>query len=206
MADEWPRNYTPDELGIIARSLEPHKLSDDALWRLQEAAKAFQWGSLADFGSLEADSCTFFPSTNKDRRKQFQEIVALCKGGAPTAGIEKALNELDVLASQLLGVVDLTDRSSIQRAAECALTKIPKSGPDPKRARRQFIGELACIFELVTGKRPSRRVHDREYGPFLSFVRAALEPFKASQGCEADIKAVLKGQKTESRPTCSRRA
>jgi hypothetical protein len=47
----------------------------------------------------------------------------------------------------------------------------------------------------VTGRRPGRRFHKKEYGEygrFLEFVKAALNPFKAAQGCEADIKAVLK--------------
>ena len=36
---------------------------------------------------------------------------------------------------------------------------------------------------------------DREYGPFVSFVRAALVPFGAERGCEADIKTALKRYK-----------
>jgi hypothetical protein len=76
-------------------------------------------------------------------------------------------------------------------AAESALAKIPTRGPDPKRARRQFIGDLACIFRRVAGRRPGRSVFDQEQGGFLQFVKAALEPFKATQGCKADIKFVL---------------
>ena len=74
--------------------------------------------------------------------------------------------------------------------------KIRTSGPDPKRARRQYIGDLVCIYSRATGKRPGRWVHDIEGGEFRDFVIAALEPFKATQGCEADIKVALRSKHT----------
>jgi hypothetical protein len=51
---------------------------------------------------------------------------------------------------------------------------------------------LADIYEFVTGLPATRCVHDQEEGPFREFVIAALTPFKANQGCEADIKIVLR--------------
>jgi hypothetical protein len=88
----------------------------------------------------------------------------------------------------------------LKEAAELALAKIPERGPHPKRGRRQFIGDLAKIFLRVTGKRPGRSVNDQEGGLFLAFVNAALRPFGAEQGCEAEIKAKLAQMKKRKRP------
>ena len=55
-----------------------------------------------------------------------------------------------------------------------------------------FVRDLIPIFEDLTGQPAGRRVLDQEYGPFLDFVRAALQPFKATQGCEADIREALR--------------
>jgi hypothetical protein len=199
--DGWPYSYVPKELDAIAKSIGLQKLDEDAIEQLQAAAAAYQWGMLADYGSSEADPGEFFPSSNKDRREQFQQIASLCERGAPLAEIETAVNELDALASQLFGNPNITDREGIQRAAKRALTNIPKSGPDPKRARCQFIDASFPIFEHETGRIPTRRVRvsGEDYGPFFDFVKAALAPFGswAMQGCEADIKALLHRRKKE---------
>jgi hypothetical protein len=92
----------------------------------------------------------------------------------------------------------------LKEAAELALAKIPRRGPDPKRGRRQFIVDLAKIFPRIFPRKirklPGRSVHDEEGGLFLAFVKAALRPFGAEQGCEADIKAALARLKRRKRP------
>lgn len=189
MPSEWPRRYTRAELEAIAKSIGQSNLHPRTVDKLQEAVQAYQWGSLEDD--------RVFPfSTNKGRGKSLKNIMTLCEQEAPAEEIEIALNELDVVASQLLGAVDPIDRRSVQSAARAALKKIRTSGPDPKRARRQYIGDLVCIYSRATGKRPGRWVHDIEGGEFRDFVIAALEPFKATQGCEADIKVALRSKHT----------
>jgi hypothetical protein len=184
MSGEWPRLYTATELKTIAKSIGHTRLAEDVAERLQVAVEAYQWGSLWD-------DRIFLSSTNKGRRMQFNRIVELCKNGATNAEIEEAWRELDGFAIRLLGPVDKTDHEKLRAAAECAARKTPKRGPDARRARRQFVGKLVGIYELLSKKRASRIVDCGEYGPFLEFVRVALTPFKAAIGCEADIKIAL---------------
>jgi hypothetical protein len=185
MSHEWPRRSTQVELEAIAKSIRQNNLDPVAVERLQEAVEAYQWGGLVD-GRI------FPSSTNKGRRKSLKHIIALCEQEVTAEEIELEMNGLDAIASQLLGAVDPTDRQKVKSAAEGALKRIPKRGPDPKRARLHFIEDLICIYSRATGKRPVRVVDKvGEYGEFHDFVRAALEPFKATQGCEADIKAAL---------------
>lgn len=187
-----PRGYTATERDSIAHSVNLHKLSKFAVVRLQKAVANYQWGSIADNG-------IFSSSTNKGRRELLELIVELCQQGAPGAEIEGVINVLDGPTCELLGIMNIDDYRGIQHAAECALVEIHNSRPDPKRARRQFVRELARIYELMTGQRPTRRVtaDGKDYGPFLDFVKAALPPFKAAMGCEADIKAVLEELKQD---------
>jgi hypothetical protein len=188
MSNEWPRCYTHVEFEAIAKSIGQGNLHVRTVDKLQEAVAAYQWGSLVDDRSFPS-------STNKGRRKSLKHIIALCEQKAPSEEIELELNGLDALASQFLGTVDPTDRRRVKSAVEGALKRIPKQGPDPKRARLHFIEDLICIYSRATGKRPGRSVHDGEGGEFRHFVRAALEPFKATQGCEADIKVALNRSK-----------
>ena len=58
-------------------------------------------------------------------------------------------------------------------------------------------------------QRLGRRVREQEYGrgltfqqdygPLLDLMKAAVEPFNGTKGCEADIKAVLSQRKRASR-------
>ena len=196
MPRELPRRYTPDELDAITASLRPHTVDTRNIERLQQAAERYQWARLSD----EKNVLKHFPSsTNRGRRSQFKLIIELCERGASESEIEIALNGLDGWASQLLGTAGTNDRSKLKEAAELALTKISARGPNPKRGRRQFIGDLAKIFLQITRKRPGRSVHDQEGGLFLAFVKTALRPFGAEQGCEADIKAKLAQMKERKR-------
>jgi hypothetical protein len=181
MPSEFPRLYTPAELEAIANSVLLGELASSHVERLQKAVGQYQWATLVDDG--------IFPgSTNKGRRKLLKRIIELCEQGASSEEIEAELVKLDAVTSQWL---DVADRQQLRRSAEAALRKLPKSGPDPKRARRQYICDLARIFLRITGKRPGRSVHDQEGGLFRAFVKAALRPFNAEQGCEADMAVVL---------------
>src|SRR5262245_53148335 len=124
MPSQWPRPYSQDELGAIARSIGLEKLSDIVVESLQEAVERFQWGSLVD-------DRVFPYSTNKGRREQLKKLNELCIQGVPTEDISAAINELDGIASQLLGCINRADPSSVKAATEAALSKIPASGPDP---------------------------------------------------------------------------
>jgi hypothetical protein len=198
---EWPRSYTPAELEAFAQSIGRSALPPHVVERLQEAVRPYQWGRSFDEGEFppgfKAESLT-----NKGRRKRLKRIIELCKEYAPPNEIQEAVNELDGPTSQLLTFDDKTkraphvsDHQGMLYVAERALAQIPLSGPDPGRARLGFILDLIPIFEDLTGLRAGRRFHDREYGPFLDFVRAALSPFKATQGCEADIADALRLRK-----------
>lgn len=135
--------------------------------------------------------------TNKGRSKLLEFIIKLCDEGAPSSEIENACNRLSRWGPQIFGSIDKTDPEKLKAAAELVLAELPKRGPTPKQARRRFIRNLYEIFFRTTRRIPGRSVHDGEKGDFLRFVRAALEPFKATQGCEADIKAVLREMKKQ---------
>lgn len=205
---EWPRLYTSAELEALAKSLGCKELGRVTVYKLQKAVEAFQWACFFDDG--------YFPSNTKlSRRQRLMNIISLCQQEAPAEEIEVVLNELDGHTSQLLGPVNSTDLQAVHNAAEVALKKIPSSGPDRKRAARQFIEELARIYHRVTGEFPGRRVHirdyapehvtdndlpDQEYGPFRDLVKAALMPFEPEdkkaprrkrRRYNADIRAAL---------------
>jgi len=165
--------------------------------------EAYQWASATDQDAF-VERGPKHRSVNKRRREQLKNIISLCDQGEPEE-VKLALEELDGATSQNLGDpgpdglrrIHVTDLLAVKIAAERALEKIPMSGPDPQRAKQQFIMELACIFRLVTGECPGRRVKTydpsagEEYGPFRDFVWAALEPFGATNGCHVDIKVAL---------------
>jgi len=185
---EWPRCYTPDEIDLITKSLRVQQLDPRNVERLQQAVEAYQWARLED-------DKIFPSSTNKGRRERLKQIVNLCeRQPPPTKRIEILYNALDGWASQLLGPVNPRDHLAMKSAAEQALLNIPTSGPDSKRARRQFIRHLARIFLRVTGKRPGRSVDGGECGSFHAFVEAALKPFIATQFA-ADMKFALAAAK-----------
>jgi hypothetical protein len=176
----WPRCYTRTELKTIAAAAGPI-----ALQKIQRAVEAYQWASLTE------PSGPFFRS-NKERREQLNNIVKLIDAKAPASKIESALKELDGTTWKLLDPVDAGNPRRLRTVISIAIKKIPRSGRHRERARLQYIGDLARIYSYATGRRPTRIVHDRETGPFREFVIAALTPFNAAQGCEADIKKVLR--------------
>jgi hypothetical protein len=185
--------YMPGELAAIEASIAPYKIDSGTKQLLQDALARYQVEYLKDDPFMREN----FPAlTNKGRRRQLELIIKLCEEGAPSSEIEQALSTLDKDTRQLLLPV-ADDREKLKVRAEVALAAIGKRGPTPKRAHLPFIRDLAKIFIQITGRIPGRSVHDQEQGDFLRFVKAALEPFGASQGCERGIKIVLAEMKKE---------
>ena len=198
---EWPCRYTSTELEILAKAARVEKFSPVIVEKLQRAVEEFQWAKSGDPGGI------FFRS-NKEKRCQLHQILKLCAAQRSTTKIELALRGLDGPTSQRLGRVR-AGHPRLLTAIRRVLKKIPRSGPDPERSHRQFIGKLKRIFAHATPLRPGRRVRKqdvdrfrttlKDYGPFLAFVKAAVEPLDATRCCEADIKAVLHQRKIASR-------
>jgi hypothetical protein len=184
---ERPRRYTAAELEWMAKAARIKAFDSDLSEALQAAVEAYQWADEADPGGL------FFYS-NKERRNQLTDLINLCGSQASAEEIQNKLNELDGPTSQLLGPVSASNPQRLARAADRARHTIPLSAPDRSRARRQFVRDLVSIFSDATGQGPGRRVRisGEEYGELRDFVRAALDPFKAAQGCEDDIKFALR--------------
>src|SRR5262249_6567643 len=115
------------------------------------------------------------------------------------------LRGLDAPTLQRLGRVR-AGHPRLPAAIRRVLKTIPSSA---KRARRQFVGDLYHIVPKLKRQRLGRRVRKQEYGrgltfqidygPLLDLVKAAIEPFGATRGCEADIGAVLRQRKRASR-------
>jgi hypothetical protein len=190
----WPRRYTSAEIDVITAALGT-SIDSDTHEKLQQEVEGYQWASLADEGSV------FLCSTNKGVRYQLNCVLNLLLENATDETINIALNELDGLTRQRLGRVGTSDRRRLARAVRRVIKSIPDSAPDRKRGRRQYIAGLACIFQSMTNVRPSRywdgkeEAGKEEKGRFTAVVKAALTPFKATQGCAADIKHIVNQRK-----------
>jgi hypothetical protein len=198
---KWPRGYSRAELKI----LKPHfkavgvEFSPAIVEQLQTAVHGLQWAMSADPGGI------FFRS-KEEKRYRLNRILKLHAAQRPPEKIELALRGLDGPTSQRLGRVR-AGHPRLPTAIRRVLRKIPTRGLDRKRARRQFFGDL---YDIVKGRRLGRRVRQQEYGglghkfqkdygPLLDLMKAAVEPFNGTKGCEADIKAVLSQRKRASR-------
>jgi hypothetical protein len=189
---EWPRRYTLDELEAIAKPLSK-KIGCVSLERLQRAVEGYQWAGVAEEQIFD---CT----TRKGQRKQLNRIIELLCKQAPDEEIQIELDSLAAPMSQRLRVASLAKRKQLARAVRRLRDDLPDSGPDPKRARLQFIGDLWSVFYCATGKRPGRVVHVDVGGDFVKFVEAALRPFDEtlimSKGWQEDIKQAIKRRNT----------
>jgi hypothetical protein len=182
--------YLPDELAEIEDSIAPNKIDSRVKQLLQEALARYQVEYLKDDPFMRDN----FPAlTNKGRRRQLELIIKLCEEVAPSSEVEKALGKLGKDNRQLLWPAARIDHEKLKVCTELAIAKTGKRGPTPKQSRLPFIRDLARLFIQITDRIPGRSVPLAypEQGCFLRFVKAALEPFNASQGCEADIKIVL---------------
>lgn len=180
---EWPRCYTASELDRLAAALGRKELKFISQERLQRAVKEYQWSKWADAGL-----------SRKRQRQQLEDIIKLCKPNALGEELQNALDKLDGPTSHRLGAVGIHDRRELARKARKLAQEIPKSGPDPKRGRLQFVCDLEGISYRITGNSGTRRVHldpHKEYGQFRDFVIAALSPFGDAIGCEVEIKEAI---------------
>jgi hypothetical protein len=190
----WPRRYTIAELETIANAAGVKKCGPIAREKLQRAVEAYQWAATVDSGG------PFFRS-NKERRDQVKRILKLRAQNAPADKIDEELEAADAVTSQLLPPILDGHPKTYKRAVRRALEMLSRRGPNPSGARLQFVAELICIFEYASRRRAGRSVHfcGQEQGEFRAFVRAALRPFNAAKGCEADIRLALTRHKTRLR-------
>ena len=147
----WPRRYTIDELKAIADAARVKKCGPIAKEKLQRAVVAYQWATTVDPGG------PFFRS-NKERRDQVKRIFKLRAQNAPTEKIDEELEAADAVTSRLLLPILFGHPKTYKRAARRVLEMLSRPGPNPSRARLQFVAELICIFEYVTRRRAGRSV------------------------------------------------
>ena len=192
---EWPRGYRPAELEILKPLFKALgvEFSPAIVETLQQAVQGLQWAMSADPGGI-------FSGSNREKRYKLNRILKLIAAHRPPKKIELALRGLDGPTSQRLGRVG-AGHPRLPTAIRRVLKKTLKRG-DRKRARRQFFDDL---YDIVKRQRPGRRVRmqeyglgltfQKDYGPLLDLMKAAVEPFGAIKGCEADIRAVLHQRK-----------
>jgi hypothetical protein len=194
---EWPRLYTPAELETLKplfKAAGVKRLGRTIVRKLQKAVQEFQWAMSADPGGI-------FFSPKSEKRYRLKRILKLHAAQRPPKKIELALRGLDGPTLQLLGCAG-AGHPRLPTAIRRVLKKIPRTGPDRKRARRQFFGDL---YDIVKRRHLGRRVRQQEYGPgrkfqkdygpLLDLMKAAVAPFSTTKGSEADVKAVLLKQK-----------
>ena len=179
----------PSELAKVEESIAPYKFDSGAKQLFLRAVVIYEIEYFNDDPLMRENIAEL---TNNGRRKLLELIIKLCDEGAPSSEIENACNRLSRWDHRIFGSINKTDPEKLKGCRESLLAEVPKRGPTARQARRYFIRNLYEIFVRTTGRLPGRSVHDGEKGDFLLFVKAALEPFKATQGCEADIKAVLR--------------
>jgi hypothetical protein len=198
---EWPRRRTPAELETLKplfKAVGVEKFDTAVVRKLQKADQDFQWAMSADPGGI------FFRS-DKETRYKLRRILKLHAAQRPPKKIELALRGLDGPTLQRLGRVR-AGHPRLPAAIRRVLKTIPSSA---KRARRQFVDDLYDIVPKLKRQRLGRGVHKQQYGrgltfqedygPLLDLAKAAIEPFGATRGCEADIKAMLHQRKKASR-------
>jgi hypothetical protein len=190
---EWPRPYTAVELEAPAKALGLKTFTATIIEQLQTEVEGFQY-------AMWADALISY----KRQRDILNRIIELFVCHAPDEAIWSALDELDGPTSQRLGPTPTVGpwplgtihRKALARKIRAVREKLQRCGPNPKRARRQFIDGLLPIYRQVRSGYPGRRIKapSEPYGPLYDFVTAAIDPFdtcRATMGCDDDIRAVL---------------
>jgi hypothetical protein len=173
--------YSGDQWKPIAKALGLPRPTQYLKRAVTQAAEEYHWAKTSEKYRLG----------RAERRWQLEQIIVNAKA------LEAALRKLDYPTTKLLEApISVDDITLLVTTVEQAIDRIPKTSGEPKKARLQYVRELARIFEIVTGRRPARRVHDRECGPFHEFVKACLSPIdaRATQGVEADIRKAVRRQ------------
>jgi hypothetical protein len=181
-------DYTDGEWAAIAKTLDLPDITKGLKQELLEALCEYSWAKSAEEDRL----------TRRDRRRLLEEIILVAEN------FKSLLKKADYPTLNLLGsAVTIDNIGLFIDGAKRALAKVPKRSGEPKKARLQFVCALAGIFEKATRSRPTRRVHDVEYGPFREFVEACLRPVDAHamSGVDADIRETIKRRSGKSGPT-----
>jgi hypothetical protein len=197
---DWPRPYTAVDLGALANALGLKTFTATIIEQLQTEFAGFQYAMWAD-ASI----------SYKLQRDNLNRIIELFVCHAPDEAIWSALYELDGPTSQRLGPTPTVgpwplgtiNRKALARKIRAVRKKLQRCGPNPEMARRQFIRRLLPIFRQARKESPGRRIKapSTPYGPLYDFVMAAIspyDPFKATMGCDDDIRAVLYRRKKRS--------
>ena len=114
----------------------------------------------------------------------------------------------EVMASIISSLDALTKASA--HAADALLNVKRGEKQRCNFTRADCVGELGILWRMLTGKRPTRRVHSddssdykKPYGPFHDFVVTALKPIfgdkKENRGIDAVIKGVVSGMEKNPR-------
>ena len=180
---EIPEFYAPDDYGRMAEALGIPELSAAQMEELGNAAHRYWIDIKLEIEPGQRDGPARFPSQSK--RRMAVERVAKVARRLQAALDDPALYEhrgrwpvpkkgsLEDLAS----AADETAHFLAQETGE-------RPGGRPTIAgRRNFVRELATLFEECTGHRATRRfdsIEEKECGPFLDFVKAALGPVRES--------------------------
>jgi hypothetical protein len=187
MENQDTQIYSADDFLLMATAFEIEQLPDEIKEKVTQAAEAYEWAAIGDVWNSRAEL-----------REMLKKIAK------QTEKLEVVLRKLDQKTARRLDANIGPDALGILRVkAEQAREKIPKSGHEPYRARRQFVAELADIYEKATGKKPARRSDPKkggDYGPFRDFVLAALRPIAPHEtsGADGDIRAVISARNKSS--------
>jgi hypothetical protein len=172
--------YSGDQWVRIAEALALPRPTQYLKRALPKAAEEYRWAKTTE---------EKYSLGRAEQRRRLKEIKV------KTAELYAALRKLDYPTTELLETpITVDDVALLVAAAEQAIDRVHRTGGEPKKARLQYVRELARIFEIATGRRPARRVHDREYGPFRDFVEASLRPIDphAISGFDFDIRKAIK--------------
>ena len=172
--------FSDEDLRQLADILEIKAFDDAQTGDLQKAATHYveiEWGEFK-FWPNRAEQRRAFQRVAEDARNLIEalsEPALFCHEGGE-----------ELAATYTAPLSELAERAN--KVAEA----IPKTGAEPKTARKMFVDDLARVFEEVTGRRPtlSRKLDGQPSGMFFNFVYAAVGALHqhATQGIEADIR------------------
>jgi hypothetical protein len=203
--NEWPRQYSPDELAKIAEVLGLKSLSREMEEELQEIAEAYCWTDLWVPRKGEPEVMGLRWGTRNDHLRRIAKLagqLARCRQNSAEAQAQfgelmKLLFDRDGIdgpTSQLL-VTRYTDQqlaqfanrlgtpeantafADLRGAAKRALDRTRRPGR-PREPRYDLVEALADFYKRHMGNEPRRSGPDSGPGPFERLVLAALEPLE----------------------------
>jgi hypothetical protein len=175
--------YTLDDFQRFAKILGVPNLSPEHVKRLQRAALHYWF--LAVFDMTRPKRSEYRKALERITVSAQELKAALEHRASMHVGDFKSLSSINT---------DVLD--NLAEAAEETANHIPKSGANPKTARKRFVADLGDIYFAATSKHPtfSRNRHHEPSGQFFKFVEAALRPLNAHAipGLEHDVRPVVK--------------